>query len=567
MKKLTTTLFLVLLLALTSMVGVTSATPIDELTDLAEFAPEDTLFFATLRTDDAYIETWDGLLARVLEVVPDAPEATVADLLSMGLSDMMGAPIDFETDIRPWLGDNIAVTVASFNALNALSNPFTLILDLADAEAAEAAFEPMLFGYTAEETEDGTLYTGEFSSEPAYLFTDDALFIGDLTTGINRMVMPSADTLSLDQNEAFTATLDMLPEDEYNIVAYINPGGVVNQVAALIPLLLGQQVEGLSPQEISEAIGTQALGFTILEDRVLSMDYAVISEFSTESTPIDLELLSLVPADTPLLIQTQGAGNFINTLFGLLELLEDALAEFEIWPTEDAGPFANIGPTDLGTFIRLSVEGTFSIDLDETLDWMSNDALTYTSLMIDEDADVPVRLGNGNIMTTDNPEATAAFVEGQAARILNVFNTATFEDGVITIPVGAVFSQPDTNKIASTDTFYVSGTSDLVDFALAPGESLLDTDTYAFESGLFLEGTATLWYIDMAPIREAFDVAVASGMLEDMADMGMGDMDMALTEENAAVISDLLGLLDTSSITSVSGDGDGVSRFTLTLGE
>jgi len=62
---------LALLLALTSFAGIVAAdnvqaaSPLDDLTALAAYAPADTAFFAAMRTDDAFLDELDVLIGRV----------------------------------------------------------------------------------------------------------------------------------------------------------------------------------------------------------------------------------------------------------------------------------------------------------------------------------------------------------------------------------------------------------------------------------------------------------------------------------------------------------------------
>jgi len=110
--------------------------------------------------------------------------------------------------------------------------------------------------------------------------------------------------------------------------------------------------------------------------------------------------------------------------------------------------------------------------------------------------------------------------------------------------------------LASNDDFLMFGTTDTVNFAIEPGDaSVLDTDNYAYESGLFLEGTYTLFYINGAPLRDTANELIASGIIPDVS------------AEDAEIVDGLLRIFESSSITATLEDGVSRSRITLTLGE
>lgn len=567
MKKLRTLFALLLALTVFTVgLGTANATPVDELTELSEFVPADAPLFAIIRTDQAYIEALDGLLDQVIANFPPnaVPPLTVESLLEDFVADVSEGALSFSEDLRPWVGDSLGVVVSSFEAVNA-STPINLLVDLADYDTAEAFFEaslPLGDGYTREEGEDGSIrYIPDFSEQPTYVLYEEVLFIGTPQAGLNQLLAPGADAVGLNQSENFQATIAALPTDDYNILAYINPDVITEPLLQFLPFILSQA--GVPPTDLSMledvSLGQQALGFTLLEGRSLVMDYAAINGPMVGNDPLNMALLDLLPDDTALVVHGQGIGSTINFLFAALELLDSALTEFGVWPLDQApAALADLGADDLGVFIRLTVEGTFNIDLEETLAWMSDDVVVAAGATLNEDMMLGVEAVSTTIISTDNPEATAELVEGIAALATNAFAPATFEDGMLTIPVGTLISQPElgVQMITSTDEFFISGTANAVNFALGgDGDALTSTEGYAFESGLFLPEPTSLLYIDMAPIREAANAAIAaSGMIDPEG-------------EEAIIANTLLSIIETSSVTIASNGDSSTARFTLTVSE
>jgi len=569
MKKL---ILLMLVLALTAVAGTALATPVDELTAPAEYFPEDSFFFAVIRTDAGYIETLDGVLSSVLDKFPQdqlPPDANLNFLLDEAVSDFTDKPEStFADDVRPWLGDWVAAGVTSVEAAES-PNGLTFIIDIADRDAAAAFLEAELVAdtggfsyYDMIELEDGTLeFLSEYSIDPVVRLMEDKLLIGD-AVWLDELVGIATDGPALSESEDFAAATAALPQDDYNIIAYVDTEPIITVIADEFEANPPQGFPSINLGDYTEALGQVAVGFTILEGRSLTIDLAntggeLVAEMT--ATPIDLSLLERLSDQTSLVIQGSGLGGQVQKLIDGLYALDATLKEEGVLPIPDVSGFlADFGTDDIAAFLQLTIEGTYRIDLEETLAWMNGDTVLSAGARLDDASPVGVVPEFGLLMTTDNPDATAEFVENVTEHIANVFAPTTFEDGVGTIPLGALVSMPELASItlASNDDFLMFGTTDTVNFAIEPGDaSVLDTDNYAYESGLFLEGTYTLFYINGAPLRDTANELIASGIIPDVS------------AEDAEIIDGLMRIFESSSITATLEDGVSRSRITLTLGE
>ncbi len=565
MKKL---MIIILALLLVLPLMTMAATPIDELTELADYAPADAWFFAVIRTDDGYIESLDGVLGNILAKFPE-------DMVPPGISfvQILDEPVRGFTDkfndtfvdaIRPWLGDRAAVIVPGVEALDAPSSPLTYVIQVTDRDAAAAFLDSVLVAedggfsyYEVAETEDGALlYTSEYSIDPHVLLMDDVLLIGDLSRGIGALVMPGEDAARLSSTEAFADAIAALPEDDYNIFGYVNGEPIVDVLGSFAGEV--PELATLDLAEVGPMVGQFAFGFTVLEGRTLVIDIANTGDINTAEDGIDLGLLESVPAGSALVIEGSGIGGTFQLLLDSLVMLDETLVEQGILPIEELGPFSNLGPAQLAAFIRLSLEGTYQIDLQETLEWMNGDFLIFAGVSEDENSPLFGYAPElGMIMSTDNPEATAEFVANYMEIVANVYAPTTFEDGIGVIPLGAFFSMPEVAEliVTSNDNFFAMGTSNSIKFALDPsGPDVTSTDAYAYESGFFLDNTDLLFYVAVEPLR-----AVALDLIE----QGI----IPIPERDMEAVIGLLDVLDSASITSTRGDGSSAVRLTLTLGE
>src|SRR5688572_10412527 len=104
---------LLLALSITSV----SAMPTDDLVSLARYFPDDTAVFFSVRTDDAFIDELDNLMALVGGNLPEGsmPPMTLRESLDDLIQQQYGLNESFDTTIRSWLGDTTAFGAVNFD--------------------------------------------------------------------------------------------------------------------------------------------------------------------------------------------------------------------------------------------------------------------------------------------------------------------------------------------------------------------------------------------------------------------------------------------------------------------
>lgn len=560
------TFTLVLGLTLAAVGGVLAAPvqqgqPTDDLTTLARYAPESTELFGAIRTDEAYFDQIDAIVNNVLGKLPAeaAPEA----FSLRAVLDQQLTGVSFTEDLRPLLGASAATYIPSISdslLTGGGDNPLYVLFQITDAAGVESLLDDGLASdlesgdYTKSTTDgDNILYAANSSSASSVLLTDDALVI--LPAGVTTLsnVVTGEDAPSLNSAAAFADTMASMPADGYNFITYLNPAGIIQTVAQFMPMMAGPEFN-FDGQAAAEQIGALALGGFIVEDRSLVLDAASTGPaFQDASQPIDTALLSRVPADTPLLIQGSGLGSDMITL---LEGLREADARLQ--QNEDYANLGLLNLNSLATFIELNFEGTTGLDFQEAMSALDGDFLNYITMDYDAENET-FSFGFDTLVTSGDPEVTGQILEAMAETAQAIFNPATFSDGRLDVPLGALFSMPDVLTITSaiTDEFLVSGSPDDVDFALEPsGDAISDTERFSFEAGQFLPNATSLWYIDVGPLRD-----LLGGFLE-----AQGENLDETTRGDLNDLGTLLELLDTSAITTANTETGGVLRATLTLG-
>lgn len=535
----------------------------DDLTALAAFAPADAFSFIAIRTDQGYIDALDGLIDRV-NAATGTQIDSLDDLINLLVLSLPNFDGDFDENVRPWLGDTAAAWLPETLSLlfGGDMNAGVIALSVTDAAAAEAFLDTLLANAPEGEelakssTDDGTLYAATEPGEGSLLLTETALFI---TADFDDVVLPGDDVQSLEDTANFAAGLDALPGDDYNIIAYSDTTDLFSFLADQVSS--ADLPPGITLDFLNDISGPAVAGFTILNGRTLTIDTAQVANGlppafeALQTAPLDLSLMESIPAETALLIAGSGMGDQLAYLSDAFYALSDYLVEMGLDLGAELG-LEGFQLRDIATFLRFAFRATYGVEVRDVLGWL--DGSSATLFTVAPGGPMGVTFGGGTIYTTDDPEATAAFVEGQSENLLRIFPGATFEDGIITISEEAqVMAGMPATVIGSNDSVYVSGSIDAVGLALGltDGDAITSTDAYIYEAGLFVENPNSVWLIAMDPIRDT----VAA--LLDMT--GMGDSD------DAMVLMNVLGLFESAGISSNASE-DGLTtttRLTLTLSE
>ncbi len=543
---------LLLLAALSAVTAAQAAGP----AGMARYFPAGTQFFAAIRTDDAYLDTLDGVVGRLAAQLPadlGLPPIGLRDALTMGLAQ---TGLTYE-GIRAWLGDYAALGVLATAPNTPTGTPVVAVaIAITDQAAAATFIELALRDTAAAEAPERSEEAGFIIYRPTGGSTGEGFIaIGQEVL----LIVVGQDTLpagGLETATAFTTALGGLPAAGYNIVIYADTAAIVatnpNAAANLAPL-------NLRPEDLIPLV----VGFTLLDEDTLAVD-AVLPTAATLAmlAPVNSAFAAVVPAEFSLV-----------ALGGRLDAaLNQALDVVALASQNSDNPVTRQQLADL-------FRGFTTIDLDtEVLAWLTGDF----ALMADVDmrpvleqaqaGNVPSGLPLAFGLVFDvraNSAAARSFVDKAGALLLR---EARRNPSPVTFSVGEVAGVPAV--IAAGVPLEDAGTIDLV---LAASETLLvladrataetilsgdyaGLDTTAAAQGArpyFLPDPALILYTDGAAYGDLIALAGATTLA----------VPANANDQNQALEALQFGyaLFDSSSVTVSLVDGGLLARAVLTL--
>lgn len=579
-----------LLLVFGAVVIPAAAVPTADLTALSSVFPANTAIFAAIRTDDGYIETLDGVIARINQVLPASDQIdSLRETFEMGAGMMGGS---FDSVFRSWLGDTAALGVDISLLIDEDDDNDYLAATLAIAVTDSAAAVEFARGLLSSQGNFDARYTVEVSDGVTFfrpttdgprldgvipfMFTENYVVMGNLAPVMNRMAR-------LDTNARFSETMSALPLDDYNIALYIDSRALFDAQMTMLSDMgdmaeMGETIGMLAG--IINNLGSIGIGFTVVDGRSLTIDIASTAApeaiagalgldagSMVVAQPIDPAFARFIPAGTPIVTHvTNLSGAYDALLTGLRagvslgsddEAVEEALAEIE---SGIAG-------------VEFAIRGLTGLDLeDDILSWMTGDLAIWlgptptfaqaTSLSGGLAGGLPVDFGI-LIDARADPDNAAALVEGLksaltfAARQIpadsgttitvadesiggNAGVSATIVDRSLPFPIELVIG-------ASADVFVI-GTRAAAEAALDPGAGLDSDPAYQEALGYALADTLQLHYLAGAPFAPLLNLMPMEGGADD-----------------AQARVDFVSLLSSSSISSATVDGISYVRLVLTL--
>lgn len=562
MRKLT---ILVVLVGLLLGALTVSATSLPDLTALARYYPSDAPVFAAIRTDDAYIESLDALVARIAAAIPGAGvPGRLSTMLDMA-AQQIDPEGDFQTVIRSWLGDTAAFGVLSLEGQSIMHEPpFVVALSITDRAAAEGFVSDALrraradFGVT---TEIGfTLYEVK-GEEGAVAILDDALFLAP-----SRDVLRSLNSAAarLNTSPEFTATLEALPEDDYNIVVYVNSPALVNVLTENMPL---DDEEMAMMDPFLSAAAPQALGFTVLDGSALVLDSAQLAgdmsgleELSfvlpIELAPVDFGFAANIPADAPLVLL---GANLAATYDLVVENLRAAAALQVEAGNEEAEEF------EQGLrFIEIAVRGLTGLDLrDEILGWMTGGYAVFVNInpAVLEDPVGVLPVDFGLVFEATDPAAAARVVAGirMAIEQSEPENVTLAQETVAGVDAAVITAEPDDSDfpveilVGANNDVLVIGTRNAFTGVFEADGGLAADAAFMAAQNYFLPSTAMVFYLNTQPFASIGEMMALSG-----------DDDM---QESGGFLQMFASLVGSGSITGTWSEDGSRSRFVLSLAE
>jgi hypothetical protein len=551
--------FLVLLTLCVLVLGIlptVQAVSIEDLTALARFFPEDTVMFGAIRSDDAYIDDLNTLLERISRRT-DSPIINIQQTINQSL---VYSGLTFEDNIRPWLGDTMALGVREFNSFS--GGEFFAVFEVTDRDPLVELLED-----TSADSDSGEEYTQyEYDTAVMRLY-GDALIV----SSTEDMLDNAGEGGRLNESDDFTAALGLLPEADYDLAIYV-------QTATLIELQR-EQMEAMGNDAAMDTFdqfnvnGSIAIGFTVLESLGYAVDIGVLPsaesnpEFAadTDAPELDFGLAENVPAAAALYIQDTNFGDDVRRAIDILALtMEMGIQQnADMRLDGETNEFLeSIEANDIRAFITLGFAGFTGMNLeDDVLANLNGNIGMYLGFIDDETLGL---LPDGAFIAQMDEDAAQNIFEHAHDALTEFDAQFTIDDNIITMPQPLrllLQNDIDAETLASpafdllfgySDDLFAIGTRSAVQFSLDPGDATLSEEpNFVAAQDFFLPEAETLFYANLVPLVPIID----DELMSEASQYG-----------NDAL--KVLSLFNSASITSrINEDGSGVTRAVLVLRE
>lgn len=281
----------------------------------AAVVPAETPIYATL-----YLQPSTGQkmnLAALLGRVPGFADAALLDqkIHEITARFMGQAGIDYEADVRPWLGDQVSLAVQPHGPDPGQADVLVLV-QVVDPAAAGTALARMAPGTT--EAYEGVEVT--VAGERAWAVTEEFLLLGSGRASVERALDAAADrATSLADAPRFGAAMDTLPPDHVaalfvdleGLAAESGTaeqlGGYSTAAAALVVEPDGLRLAGSAPFDTGSA------GAPAREAFALSGEPSSLSEWMPQETQAELVVFGLAQS-------LRGAEEQLGTVPGTREI-------------------------------------------------------------------------------------------------------------------------------------------------------------------------------------------------------------------------------------------------------
>jgi hypothetical protein len=307
------------------------------LTELAQYFPAETYFYASFRTDDATIDTLDTIYQHIMTTMAvtsgTAPQPETPMSLRQAL-DAMFLPGIFANDTQPWLGDQGAVGRFDASILftpDARNSPYALVLEITDRQAATNFVQTKsegIYSFSEEVVGDFTVIrvigSPAIGIMPSVLIGDSVLIITN-DAGEDWFTARTAETLS--NQPAFNDTMRSFTTENYTAALYIDMYQLVGTAFAM--RTVPEEQQNLA-KAMRDAVGQYALGFTLVDNRALTFDMlwnvgdmTPFANSGVRMTPLGNlhpDLLVRVPEDAGAVIRLANVGAAMRFWYDYLKV-------------------------------------------------------------------------------------------------------------------------------------------------------------------------------------------------------------------------------------------------------
>jgi hypothetical protein len=488
----------------------------------ANYMPEDTIIYAAVNSSDDLINDLDALysdvvsgLIRIADIPPSQlglPESVPAILDTMVQEATYDYSTDFQTMLRPWLGDTIAIGVG--DNYNALVPDMLIVIDITSRQAAVDFIESNLGpGFEEKETDGYTIFSDE--DEDAYFaVTETTLFLG---TNPDILPVDGKPQTNLGSNEAFVAMLDKLPEDNYDVLLYLADSSLILDEMNMD----GNQPDVLSMQ-LSEIMGPLVIAGTLQDKRTFIMDILADIDLAQlagtvgpDYQPLNASFWKRIPADTTLMLH---GTNLETTYDGLMALiaLSDPSAGGQIAQLEAA-------TSTIGLDFREDIIGWMDGDYALTFSYtVGPDNLGFMAAAINPGAPIENLGISFGLMVEVTDSQKAQELVNTLALLLNLgtgsddtVNVTREEIGnANAIIVSANFPEGNFGidlVIGANDDVFVMGTRDHATTALTGSGQITQNPLFNTAQSYLLDDTVSFTYFDHNFVVFITDMLVVLG--------------------------------------------------------
>jgi hypothetical protein len=560
---------LLLALLMVALVPVATAQDTPDLAGLARYFPADTAAYFSIRTDQAYFESLDGLITMVATAAgEEVPNGSVLAALDEMIRDETDGAYNYQTAIRDWLGDTLAFAIPN---LTVMGEPdAVLVAEIRDREALETliTLSDSAGGTPALEREtvgDSTLFRNVSARQESFLVSDTFVAMGRASVLESLFIRPDR-MARLNTNGQFTAAVAALPADSYNMIGYLNAQGFARQVLSVAAGSLPEGAPEIDFDALTQAFGVQAFGATIIDDRAFVLDLALIHGETTimsalglpeivlgDMPPVDTAFARHAPADTLAYFQSTNDSEASLAMLDNMLTIGDAIIERYVRPIAEAADDRDT-LRELESFDLRQMEGMLEsmferqlgLPLDEVYTIFDGQAAAFLGIgAIDGERVLPAL---AQVYENGSPEAAAKLIDGVKTLLTREEVPFTTRGNAITLNFNDMGSQdrvPVVLTLGATNDLVVGGTADYFDFAVNPSaDNLAATPSFIYEAGLMLPDATLFGYVSGAELLRAAELEGAEVPMVDRV---------------------LTPMLDSMGLSAVSGDSASVMRLTLTL--
>jgi len=508
-------LLLALVLAPVQAVGVSEGP-----SSMAKYFTANTQIFLSIRTDDGYIETLDGILSKVTRTLGESgipvPPISLAEQLAAA---DFGNGISY-ADIRAWLGDYAAVGLGGLetlvnnpDAVNEGEAPLSIVVQIKDKATAAAFFEGLIPPNALEKTEKGDyiIFTDPSGNTPIFLaFGSEVLVITnrrDQLPGVTRMA-------TLDSNTQLQDAFNRLPAPSYNFIGYLDGAALWDLVIQQVPQ---EQLGLFEAQGLGVgALGPIAFGATILEGRTLAIDVAQQSSMTANmvSSPLSADFLGLLPASADAVAVASNLSASVESALQSLSSMAQQMDQPD--PSAQIEGAVQIFGIDLREDVLSWTTGgyalVFGLDFEPILAFAA-DPTQIEAIAGRLPADF------GLLLEATDPAKAQALAEKLTTTLTGfvqaspdvaeqvtvgeiTIGSATLSSFSVALPLGGGATLPITLVLGADDRVFFLGLQSTAEAIFAGSDKLVDTAAYQDAAQFFIPDSAQLLYTNDEGLAE-----------------------------------------------------------------